>query len=51
MILNTFIDSIVNVSNDRAIVQTQEVLDVMSVCLAAEEAIRFKKTVRIQYLV
>ena len=51
MILNSFIDSIVKVSNATAIVQTQEVLDVMSVCLAAEEAIRSKKTVRIQYLV
>ena len=51
MILNSFIDSIVSVLSTRAIVQTQEVLDVMSVCLAAEEAIRSKKTVRIQYLV
>jgi predicted dehydrogenase len=51
MILNSFIDSIVKVPSTRAIVQTQEVLDVMSVCLAAEQAIRSKNTVRIQYLV
>ena len=51
MILNSFIDSIVKVPNARAIVKAQEVLDVMSVCLAAEEAIRSKKTVRIRYLV
>ena len=50
MILDSFIDSIVRVPSARPIVQTREVLDVMSVCLAAEEAISTKKTVKIQYL-
>ncbi len=50
MVIHSFVDSIINNDVRAAIVPSDDVFDVMSICFAAEESIQNNKTVSIDYI-